>query len=368
MDYELSRELLNSLPPIPPSRPSSIYDIAGFPRWENVNSNVLAYYLDEKEDHGFGRLFLDSLLGLIRKKNSDQYDKTEWTGDYSVYREYGVSNRKRIDILVKEDSDQSQWAVIIENKIDAVLHNDLDCYYQAITSRTKHLVVLSIEPTTLNQEDYIAITHQKLVEAVERNIPHYWRDTDNRNLVLLQDYISHMRSFYPDPEYVQQMKETLQFFQENRIQLKELRQAEKELQEYIFDSVAHPLKRYGYTPTKRQYHDQVFFTYDEESNPSNKTWTKKQQALIRNTRFFVYFSAIIDKGKFHANFEFYGEECETWKPETLGLKVASGGTTIENQYKHIHVFDEAIEVDDEFDLATQVEGFLSKVFWSIEES
>lgn len=60
MDSSALLQLLDRMPLTPAPPPKSIYDIAGFPNWENVSSNVLAYYLDEKEDHGFGRLFLDS--------------------------------------------------------------------------------------------------------------------------------------------------------------------------------------------------------------------------------------------------------------------------------------------------------------------
>lgn len=47
-------------------RRNNLLDIAGFPRSEYVNSNILAFYFDEQEEHNLKRLFLDSLLELVK--------------------------------------------------------------------------------------------------------------------------------------------------------------------------------------------------------------------------------------------------------------------------------------------------------------
>lgn len=44
------------------AHPVNVFEVAGFPRWETVASNALAYFLDPNERHGFGTAFVDSLL------------------------------------------------------------------------------------------------------------------------------------------------------------------------------------------------------------------------------------------------------------------------------------------------------------------
>ena len=63
MNFEWINKLISELPETSVAR-KNLIEIAGYPKWENVNSNLLAFYFDEKEEHGFNRLFLNSLLDL----------------------------------------------------------------------------------------------------------------------------------------------------------------------------------------------------------------------------------------------------------------------------------------------------------------
>ena len=51
-----------------PTEPPTLMQIAGFPNWENVYSNILAFFLDTNQDHGFGPLFIRSILAAYRCK------------------------------------------------------------------------------------------------------------------------------------------------------------------------------------------------------------------------------------------------------------------------------------------------------------
>lgn len=50
------------------NREPTFMEIAGYPRFENVCSNILAFYLQPSNEHCFGTLFLDILATLIDKK------------------------------------------------------------------------------------------------------------------------------------------------------------------------------------------------------------------------------------------------------------------------------------------------------------
>ncbi len=137
----LAPQFLAALPK-PKKRRKNIYEIAGFPRWENVNSNVLALYFREKEQHGFQRLFLESLMELALKQEGwvaeQRFDISDEA--YDVMREVGTVDQKRIDILIQpktapvkqalegeepNSEPKADWAIVIENKIDADLYNHL---------------------------------------------------------------------------------------------------------------------------------------------------------------------------------------------------------------------------------------------------
>ena len=44
--------------------PPTLMEIAGFPRWENVYSNILAFLLNSEQVHGFGPLFIHSIMAI----------------------------------------------------------------------------------------------------------------------------------------------------------------------------------------------------------------------------------------------------------------------------------------------------------------
>ena len=39
-------------------------EITDFPRWEKVYSNILAFLLDSEQVHGFGQLFIRSIMAI----------------------------------------------------------------------------------------------------------------------------------------------------------------------------------------------------------------------------------------------------------------------------------------------------------------
>jgi hypothetical protein len=54
----------------------TILEIAGYPHYENVASNILAFFLDPKKGHGLGRIVLESLLAAAGWPNNAESDLT----------------------------------------------------------------------------------------------------------------------------------------------------------------------------------------------------------------------------------------------------------------------------------------------------
>ena len=102
------------------SRPQTFMEIGGYPHYENVCSNFLAYFFDPEGPHGLGSLFLDALVGAVGIEGVEG----GLGGNVSVEREVFTDAGNRIDLLIKSDS----HAVLIENKIFAAVANPFEDY------------------------------------------------------------------------------------------------------------------------------------------------------------------------------------------------------------------------------------------------
>ena len=146
-------ELVSSFPETPQRR-KNLIEIAGYPSWENVNSNLLAFYFDEQEEHGFGRLFFSSLLDVLSDE-FPEFDRNAFEAEDPVTAEREVFTQAggRIDLLIrpasieeKETSEQSHnasWAILIENKLYHYLANSLKDYWDSVDAEPKFGIVLS---------------------------------------------------------------------------------------------------------------------------------------------------------------------------------------------------------------------------------
>ena len=103
-------EFRQRVPPRP-ERPPTFMEISRYPHYENVCSNILAFFFDPSEPHGLGTLFLDALakVGCIKEP--------DWTtgAHVQVDREEATSSGNRIDLLIRSHS----HAILIENTLRA---------------------------------------------------------------------------------------------------------------------------------------------------------------------------------------------------------------------------------------------------------
>jgi hypothetical protein len=128
---------LKKLPPLQ-RRQQTFMEIAGYPHFENSCSNILQFYLNPNNEHGFGTLLLDSLATLI---NTDLVTNEQ---SIEVRREELTDRRNRIDLVIESDD----YIIGIENKIFAMAYNPFCDYSKYIGSlsrgRQVHKVLLSL--------------------------------------------------------------------------------------------------------------------------------------------------------------------------------------------------------------------------------
>ncbi|WP_067178166.1 PD-(D/E)XK nuclease family protein [Sulfurospirillum sp. UCH001] len=153
------------------------FDILGYSHYENINSNILAYYLSSENGHNFHTYFLEALCELLKIENIDlEYSRT--------FREYWTQKGGRLDILIETHN----CAIGIENKIFSRLYNNLDDYYKTVESKNQqssYLCVLSLKKEH-NTSGYKNITHIDLWNKVFEKIP-FEEFRENKHIIFIQE-------------------------------------------------------------------------------------------------------------------------------------------------------------------------------------
>jgi hypothetical protein len=298
-DFNWLNDLLDALPDKPEYK-KNVFDIAGFPRWETVNSNLLAFYLDKTEEHNFGTLFLESLLELLESK-----DEISLEDGFDVHREYRTEKGNYIDIVIKSVSDEveadaddkkSQWAIILENKVDSGLHNNLNDYWKSVKAVKKLGLVLSKHTLDISHHNvkgimYKSITHKELINQVQKNLYKYFSEANEKHLLFLKEYINNINSFYLDDVMDTENDNILRQFHTYKEQINKLKKADIKLLKYLSEQVFEVFKNYGFDPysKKNSSGGKHFFAQDKAMNPDSFRFWVDISHLRYHEVFIAYF-------------------------------------------------------------------------------
>lgn len=194
MDTRAAAVLLDEFGKLPGriQRPQTFMEIASYPHYENVCSNFLAFFFDPEGPHGLGSLFLDVLMDSVGIAGREE----GLGGNVSVEREVSTAEGNRIDILMKSDS----HAVLIENKIFAVVDNPFDDYAAyldrlkdengcAYKNRIKILLTLYRSREGAKQ-GFVNLTHADFASGVRSALGHHVSTADTRYLTLMLDFLN----------------------------------------------------------------------------------------------------------------------------------------------------------------------------------
>lgn len=333
--FAILKEMIEGLPEQAKKR-RNMLEIAGYPSWENVNSNLLAFYLDANEEHGFKDLFLRSLLNVLQDNNV-KLPQIDEESIYSVYREWN-----NIDILI--EADNKEWAIIIENKIHHHLHNDLKKYWDKITS--EHIIGTVLSLYGQKKEDlekhaadgiiYHNVLHHELVAEVKKNLPAYYEESDDRHLLYLKDYIDNINRFYINKNMAPELQHTLDIYQEHKDLLDRLRGTEGELHDYVSDSLFRAMEQFGYQPPNptTRVKGKHFYISNQDAQEGYKGFRfhVSIDELLKQNKLVLYF-------ELHGGYTQYGNRVKklVWEQTpSYGDIIGDSGAGYEGgQYYHI---------------------------------
>lgn len=174
-------------------------EIAGYPHYENVCSNILKFYLDPTNEHGLKDLVLNSLLKIVDKEFHIDFEGIE------VKREYKTLNENRLDLVLLTDN----YAIGIENKIFHHLHNDLTDYKNTVesicsNSRKPICIVLSLNKLTAKEDlekitlnNFVNITYEQVFKNIKQDIGHHLTSSNISYINHLTDFIKSIENLTP---------------------------------------------------------------------------------------------------------------------------------------------------------------------------
>jgi hypothetical protein len=184
---------LNKLPKQEPSYPT-LHEIAGYPHYENVASNILAFFFNTEGVHNLKDLFIKSLFKCV----DIPYNILATN---SVEREECTDDRKRLDITIATD----EFLIAIENKIFHSVQNDLVSYSThlegsigyAEDSQLKLVKILlglrevkdQFTIDKIKKSGFKQVTYEKFFDAIKSNLGYYMNSANPDYLIHLKEFI-----------------------------------------------------------------------------------------------------------------------------------------------------------------------------------
>ncbi len=177
--------------PKPKKYRKTFLGIAKQPHYENVLSNIYAFYFDQNEEHGLENLFTKSLVEIISDKTKTKVQFSENFFDLSNFKNFDTSTEVstvkggRIDLLL----DNGEYAILIENKVYHQLNNNLCDYWNSVAYLDNYKVgiVLSLKPTFSGHQFFINIAHKELLDHVMTHLGSYIMKATDKYITFLKD-------------------------------------------------------------------------------------------------------------------------------------------------------------------------------------
>lgn len=204
-------------------RTKTFMEIAGYPHYENVCSNILKFYLDPTNEHGLKDLVLKSLMQIV--DNDFKFDNDY--GEIEIFREYQTLNGNRLDLVLLTKN----YAIGIENKIFHYLANDLTDYKETVfslcfNSKKSICLVLSLYKLTsevdlkkIDSNNFKNVTYEEVFANIKKNIGFYVNSSNSSYINHLSDFIKSIENLTPT---IMENKPLWTFLNNNSAHIQEL--------------------------------------------------------------------------------------------------------------------------------------------------
>lgn len=196
-----------------PRNDETLFEICGFPHYENVVSNVLSFFFDDQNQHNLNGLLLKSLL------ESAKIDRNNIGLQFQAEREVRTQGGGYIDILLHNEV----ACIVIENKIYSSLNNDLEDYFKYAQSQKKEHVfgiLLTLFKTDPENNHFINVTYSDFITKIRKNLGNFIDRNYNKHMFLLIDLINNLETL--QSEAISMNSEFVKFIKENHEEVNRL--------------------------------------------------------------------------------------------------------------------------------------------------
>jgi len=228
---ELKRFL--SMPvPAPIARKHTLFDISGHSHSETVISKWYAYFMLAENNHGLERSFIESILSLVEEKTGRKMTMNF----FQVDTEVTTINKKRIDILITDESGDHGKYIIIENKIFHRIDNDLIEYWQhcKCDDDNKVGILLTLAPEIIQSDafsKFINLTHAEVIRRISVLVMQKTLNTE-QNIMF-----DHFKNAIINLSKDLTMNDQVKFYQENSAKIDTMVSCRNKAYEYVFNHV-----------------------------------------------------------------------------------------------------------------------------------
>ncbi|WP_296012617.1 PD-(D/E)XK nuclease family protein [uncultured Adlercreutzia sp.] len=171
----------------------NIFDVLKAARTEIRHSNVLSWLLDPNENHGLGAQVLQGFIQYTADTlaNDELFsDLLMDLGGFTIQREW-----RSIDILAM--SEEQQYALVIENKIDSVEHSNQLNRYRDIVEQTfpdwriRYVYLTPQGTESSDSQHWLAMSYEDVLETIQPIVEETTLAQGARNLI--NDYLEIIR-------------------------------------------------------------------------------------------------------------------------------------------------------------------------------
>lgn len=174
-----------------PTLEKTFLSIGGKGFYENPITDLLSFFLDPHEVHGFGGFVLDQLIESVGLQN-ELLSKDLIT---SPSREVVTEDGFRIDLIIES----SDWVIVIENKINHLMNNPFE-HYELYAKRkyyNKRLYFLIISPSGASvRNNWLGLSYETLVSQIKRSSSDVFLNAGySKWLVLFREFVLNLEQF-----------------------------------------------------------------------------------------------------------------------------------------------------------------------------
>jgi len=181
------------------------------------HSNILAWLLNPKENHGlrdyFLRKMMEHLILIDENSNNPQYETVGENLNHSlmdshVYREVKTDKNRYIDLLIVNQ--QLKSILLIENKFYSTeSKNQLDDYFNYIHQTFEGFTIipiyLTLDGEEPSNEQYFILTYERIQSILHTILMLYQDQLSDNVYKFLEDYNQILKEkFYPNQDQIMQ--------------------------------------------------------------------------------------------------------------------------------------------------------------------